>query len=155
MIQRVQSIYMMIVLIISILMFILPLATFNYEAETFQLFLTGIEGSENVEQVIQVNTMPIIAIASAIGLFALIGIFLYKKRLIQIRINRLNILLNTVFIALMYFLYIEEISESFKPEMVNSFVALIMPVVNIILLFLANKRIRKDENMVRAADRLR
>ena len=155
MIQRVQTIFMLIVVVITAAIFFLPIAVFTNEAESFKLTLTGIDGSDAIKQTVNVNTIPLIISVVVGAIFSFINIFLYRKRLLQIKINRFAILLFSLYLALMYFLYIDKIKTLFTVDNTSLMLSAALPIVNIILLFLANVRIRRDDKLVKSADRLR
>jgi len=76
---------------------------------------------------------------------------MFKNRKSQFIINRLNIILN--FILLAVFVY-SSLTASGEMEVSEKGVG-ILPVVSIVLLVLANKAIKKDEDLVKSVDRLR
>lgn len=82
----------------------------------------------------------------------LASIFQYKKRQLQFVLNRLAILLN--FILLGVFVY-RALSVSGETLVSEKGIALVVPIVSIVFLALANKAIRRDEQLVKSADRLR
>lgn len=155
MMQRIQTIYLFLVAIVTSVLFFIPVAEFKYNDHILQLKATGIDGPEEVLQLMNVNTLPMLGALVLIILLALVSIFIFKKRLLQIKINKFNILMNCIFIALVYYFYIDKLTDAFEFVKQASLIKLAFPAVNMLLLFLANKAIRKDEKMVRAADRLR
>ena len=102
-----------------------------------------------------INTFPLIILASIILLVAGISIFLYKNRQVQMKLGKLNILLLSVLLALMFY-YSDSIGNTIGADVKTNYQpAVIFPVVALILVFLANRAIKKDEDLVRSADRLR
>ena len=87
-----------------------------------------------------------------ISLVTLISIFSFKKRQTQFVLNRLSIIFN--FILLGFFVYW---SQALPGEMQISEkgIGMLTPVLSIVFLVLANKAIKKDEALVKSADRLR
>lgn len=155
MIQRIQSIYLLLVAAITAVLFFIPIAQFKFNDQIIHLKALGVEVPESLHGLVDVNTLPIIGVLGLIVLLSLFSIFLYKKRLLQIKINKLNILINCIFVAVIYYFYIDKLSNAFEFVKQASLIKLAFPAVNMLVLFLANKSIRKDENLVRAADRLR
>lgn len=98
----------------------------------------------------------------AIPLLALVVIFLFKRRLLQARLNIMNVVLCLGYYALLA-LYVAFVVKGYEPigEMtmtgadwyLNVWAAI--PLVNVVLTMMATRRILKDEALVRAADRLR
>jgi hypothetical protein len=86
-----------------------------------------------------------------IAVLHLVTIFLYKKRILQIRILAFTIILMLgLFGLFFYFTYasFEEVKVAFK-------VAVALPLVCVILDWLAIRAIGKDEALVRSLDRIR
>ena len=98
----------------------------------------------------------------AIPLLALVIIFLFNRRLLQARLNIMNVILCLGYYALVA-LYVAFIVKGYEPIdetnlagaewYLNVWAAI--PLVNIVLTMMATRRILKDEALVRAADRLR
>lgn len=86
------------------------------------------------------------------ALVSTISLLMFKKRESQFVINRLNIILN--FILLLVFVYCS-ITASGESEISEKGVGMTLPIVSIVLLVLANKAIKKDEDLVKSVDRLR
>jgi len=136
MIQRIQTLYLAVVAILSILaaFFIKSLAQ-NEESSIFEL-------SVQMDRI----TFFIAAI------FAVISIFLYKKRINQFIVNRLNIILNLFLIG--FFVY-RSLKLSGESLLSQKGIWIIVPLISIVLLILANKAIKRDEDLVKSVDRLR
>ena len=98
----------------------------------------------------------------AIPLLALVVIFLFKRRLLQARLNIMNVILCLGYYAMLA-LYVAFVVKGYEPIdetnlagaewYLNVWAAI--PLVNIVLTMMATRRILKDEALVRAADRLR
>ncbi|HHB52475.1 MAG TPA: DUF4293 family protein, partial [Saprospiraceae bacterium] len=87
-----------------------------------------------------------------VSALALVSIFLYRNRTLQITINRINILINLILLGLLAY-YLLNLSGETTVSMkgIGSF----LPLLSIALLILANYAIKKDENLVKSIDRLR
>ena len=86
---------------------------------------------------------------AVVALSAIITIFLYKKRKIQVRICYAMLVL----LVLAYIIYLIVNLESLSlTEMSYTF---IFPFISIIFTYLAIRGIKKDEKLVRSLDRLR
>ena len=86
------------------------------------------------------------------ALLSLISIFMYKNRKSQFMLGRLNIILN--FILLGFFVY-QSLNVSGETAVSEKGIGMLLPIVSIVLLALANKAIKKDEDLVKSVDRLR
>ena len=150
MIQRIQTLYLLLVVVLGTL-----LCLFS----PMQFLLP--EGTEYVSlNVLDKWPMAVMTIASPV--LALVTIFLFKRRLLQARFNVMNVILCLGFYALLalYTAYvvkgyetIGEISLAGADWYISVWAAI--PLVNIVLLMMSTRRILKDEVLVRAADRLR
>ena len=83
---------------------------------------------------------------------SLISIFRYKDRQSQFVLGRLNIILN--FFLLGLFVY-RSLSLSGETDVSEKGIGIILPIFSIVFLVLANKAIKKDEDLVKSVDRLR
>ena len=83
---------------------------------------------------------------------AFLTIFLYKNRKLQFVLGRLNIILN--FFTLGFFVY-QSLNISGETVVSEKGIGMFLPVISIVLLALANKAIKKDEDLVKSVDRLR
>ena len=122
MIQRIQTVYMLIVAIVSGLPVLFGLDWFR----------------------------TIVFALSAV--LAIYSIFKYKKRSVQQWLNWLNILINFTLLGIFVYRMLNSPGESFISE---KGVGVFAPVLSIVFLFMANKAIRRDEKLVKSADRLR
>ncbi|MFY7811647.1 MAG: DUF4293 domain-containing protein [Flavobacterium sp.] len=136
MIQRIQSIYLLLAFILmSIVSFFTPIYfqidyKFIYDDLFFLiLFLTS-------------------------GILSLISIFLYQNRKLQFVLNRVSILINLILLGLFIF-QSTKLSGANLKAMKGIEMGVFLPIISVILLVLANKAIQKDENLVKSVDRIR
>ncbi len=83
---------------------------------------------------------------------ALVAIFMYKNRQNQFVMNRLNIILNLFLLG--FFVY-RSLSLSGENVISEKGIGMLIPVFSIVFLVLANRAIKKDEDLVKSVDRLR
>ena len=83
---------------------------------------------------------------------SLISIFMFKNRKSQFMLGRLNIILN--FILLGLFVY-RSLNLSGEATVSEKGIGILLPIFSIVFLVLANKAIKKDEELVKSVDRLR
>lgn len=146
MIQRIQTVYLLIVAGLLIATMCLPLGYFTDTTEhVFKSLGLEIGGSFQ-------STWGLLSILLLSAMVALATIFLYKNRMLQIRMTILNsLLLLGFYIAFTAFYF------AFKSD-ANLFrmsCPLCLPFVAILLNLLAIRAIRQDELKVRALDRIR
>lgn len=83
---------------------------------------------------------------------ALVAIFNYKKRQHQFVINRLNIILNLILLGLFVYRSLTLSGEEVASE---KGIGIFLPIAAVVCLVLANRAIKKDEELVKSVDRLR
>lgn len=83
---------------------------------------------------------------------AVISILSFKKRQLQFVLNRLNIISN--FVLLGVFVY-RSLTLSGETLVSEKGIGVLLPIISIVFLVLANKAIKKDEDLVKSVDRLR
>jgi len=105
------------------------------------------------EESIYSLTIPPIILLSIIVLISFSSIFFYKKRIFQMRINLINIILMIGYLGLNYY-YIQSFTNQLN-GVVSYKITVIFPVVAAILTYLAIRAIGKDEALIRSMDRIR
>ena len=83
------------------------------------------------------------------ALLVLTAIFFYKKRKIQLLLNRIQIFVHLLVLIILL------ISFKFWDGFSTEDLWLLVPSSSVLLLLLANKGIKKDENLIRSFDRIR
>jgi hypothetical protein len=137
MVQRIQTLYLIIALVINgALPFYFPLWTL----------------SNNTEYYFMTNELYTILFGLCTTL-SLISILFYKKRQHQFVLNRLTIILNLILLGLFVYRSLSLSGET--PAVSEKGIGMFLPIVAIVLLVLANKAIKKDEDLVKSVDRLR
>ena len=137
MIQRIQTVYLLIALIISgVLPYLFPLWTmsdgkeFHFVSDSIYTILLGLTTT-----------------------LTLVSIMYFKKRQHQFVLNRLSIILNLILLVLFVYRSLNLSGET--PAVSEKGIGMFLPIVAIVFLALANKAIKKDEDLVKSADRLR
>ncbi len=82
----------------------------------------------------------------------LLTLFSHKKRKQQFVMGRLNMILNLILLGL--FVY-RTLNASGETAISEKGVGMFLPIISIVFLVLANKAIKKDEDLVKSVDRLR
>jgi hypothetical protein len=152
MIQRIQTIFLLLAAIAQALFLAYPISYYILESNEAITYYAA--GYKNTAGELIAPTLPIHILAWAILGLILTSIFLYKKRILQIRICIYSILLNLGMIGLL----VIQTANFSKINAVNAHsynFTMVLPIAIIILIFLAFRGIRKDELLVKAYDRLR
>lgn len=150
MIQRIQTVYLFVAFIFIGLLFFIPFASLISNV-VYSFSLAGVT-SLNSEEVIQ-QPYWLTALGAATALLVFIIIFLYKNRKLQMKLTVISILLSLALNAAMY--YLTDSSSTQLTAQVRYTAAFIFPVISSILLILAYRGIRKDENLIKSLDRIR
>ena len=152
MIQRIQSIFLFASLCFLVPMFFVPIAELVHKTGEILAFnLTGFFSADAEITIHNSNKFSIMALGILICTLNLIAIFMYKSRVLQLRLCIYNILLLAGLIGIMLFvLYTTQDIHS-----ISFSLPAVFPVISIILHYLAFRGIRKDELMVQALSRLR
>jgi hypothetical protein len=135
MLQRIQTVYMMLALIAAgILPFVFPLWT---------------DGVKDIYFVDRTEYIALFGLSTSLALLAIIS---FKKRKQQFVMNRLNMILNLILLGLFLYRTLTVPGGANAPE---KGIGMFLPIVSIVFLVLANKAIKKDEDLVKSVDRLR
>lgn len=86
------------------------------------------------------------------ALLAVLSLFRFKDRKQQFVLNRFNLLTNLFLLGV--FVY-RSLNVSGEAEVSEKGIGMLIPVFSIVLLVLANKAIKRDEDLVKSVDRLR
>jgi len=158
MIQRIQTLYLVIAVIALSLIFAFPLAQFFSETGAYVFSATGLQnmvpGGEKLFNPMVFLPMPIIiAIVVLISIYAIMQ---FKNRPFQMKLVNAAVLLTAALIAGIFFLYIPMIEKktAIIPDYSKSF-GVYVPLVALVFLVLATRAIKRDDKLVRSADRLR
>ena len=143
MIQRIQTIYLLLASIVSGgLIFVFNLWT-SLKNEIFALELFSREA-------IELKLIPILFLASSVVSFLIV--FLYQNRKLQFVTGRIVILINLFLLGLLIYVSLTLPGETSVSE---KGIGMFLPILVILLIVLANKAIKKDEDLVKSVDRLR
>lgn len=152
MIQRIQSLWLFLASVALIAVLFLPVGMFKmqhglYECTALKMTQAGDVPLLNLP-VWFIGLLSILA-----GLLSFLAIFLFKKRVKQIRLSWISLIVKVLLLAGMIGLFL------YFKNMLNSWIgygpAVLMPVLGIVLDFLAIKAIQKDEALVKSLDRIR
>lgn len=149
MIQRIQTIYLLIVSILLIVMMLIPVGYFYTEtnvAEMTNLAIITANGTADYTP----WALFVLLLLSTILAFA--AIFLYKKRMLQIRLTVFSTIILIGYYITCAVFAVSTLSAygSFTPSW-----SICLPFISIILNWLAIRAIKKDEALVRSYNTIR
>ena len=137
MIQRIQTIYLFLAFVVTgILPFFIPLWSMN-------------NGTDFLFMQDQVYVI-LFGLSTTLTLLSIVS---YKKRQNQFVIGRLNMILNLILLGLFVYRSLNLSGETATVS--EKGIGMFLPILAIVLLVLANKAIKKDEDLVKSVDRLR
>lgn len=152
MIQRIQSVYLLLVTVLLVVALCMPVGQFiGADGVTTYVFKPlGVTLSDGALQ----STWGLFGILLFSALIAFCTIFLFRNRMMQVRMTIFSsLLLIGYYIAFCVFMFV--LKSDLDAMTFQLGWALCLPLVAIILNYLAFRAIYKDELMVKAADRLR
>ena len=136
MLQRIQTVYLVIAFIATgVLPFIFPLWKV---------------GGKEVYFMSSTLFSVLFGLSTTLSLLSIIS---FKKRQQQFVFGRLNIILNLILLGLFVYRSLNLSGETVKVS--EKGIEMFLPIVAIVFLVLANKSIKKDEDLVKSVDRLR
>lgn len=135
MLQRIQTIFMFVVIVTS---GVVPFLVKLYA---------------NAVATINVLDKPVVLAMYIISaLLSVIAILQFKDRKKQFVFNRLNMLLNLIILGVFVYWSLTLSGES---QISEKGIGMFLPIISIVFLVLANRAIKKDEDLVKSVDRLR
>ena len=158
MIQRIQSLFLLLVALLGIVFSFTPIIEIiDYEnfftMNAYYVFIT----EENSHEIVFKN-MGVGVLAGIITLLATYIIFLYKNRGLQLKLSKLILLLLALKLVAI-FIYSEaatsRITTNEEHLLINYKIGIIIPILSLLFTYLAIHFIKKDDELVRSADRLR
>ncbi len=154
--QRIQTLYLALVVITSIAMFFVPLVSFISDLLYLKLYVYEFRNltPDSAVHFSFTTVLPLVLINTLVILLSLFTIFNYKNRILQVRLVRFNLLLSILLIVGIFVLYPNIVANT--AEAVSEWdTGAYVPIINLLFLFMANRSILKDEKLVRSMDRLR
>ena len=152
MIQRIQTIYLLAAAVVAVVCLCLPVGTYGsgglVVSKAYNLWIASPNGLRDF------SVWPLFAVLAFVAAISLYAIFVYSNRIVQARFCMFGMLLllgwYILFFVLSRFVTVGEGATEFTPSLTCA-----LPVVSMVLIFLARRAILADEKLVRAADRIR
>jgi hypothetical protein len=157
MFQRKQTLFLLLAAAFALLTFAFPIATYSRGDAGFVFRTTGLFTSEGVEVQDASTRIPFAILIGVLAAALIACVFLYKNRTRQMGFVRGTYMLTLIVIASMFVTdssITSYLSQSGKVA-THYGASAVLPLFTMILAFLAERAIRKDEELVKSADRLR
>jgi hypothetical protein len=156
MLQRIQTLFLLLVAILAIVLIFIPLGSFDVDALRLPLGILGLDVPEDTPLSFSRTwlgyVLPVLVLV--IITLTLYSIFRYKRRRSQIQLGKLNILLH-MGLVVAAFLNIDQYLHEFPTMSFRYGAGIFLPLASMVLILLANRAIKKDDELVRSADRIR
>ncbi|HEY5327642.1 MAG TPA: DUF4293 domain-containing protein [Mucilaginibacter sp.] len=155
MLQRIQSVYLLLAGLALFALFFFPLVHGVYiDDKLVSIMVTGVFQNVNGHLVHIQFFVALTAATVIVGLIPLIIIFLYKNRKLQVVLCYIAML---VIIGYSFWMSQEakKIMGSVQIDTHNGGIGLFLSTISILLIAFAQKAIQRDEKLVKSADRLR
>ena len=154
MIQRIQTVYLMVATLVMVVALIFPIATLNADGNELVIKAFGFSAEGVALPHLPLYMGILLAIATALPF---VIIFLYKRRMVQFRLCGVELALLVgalIFEAVYCYIAFDALNAVGAVELSLGFAAF-MPLVAIPFVALAMKGILRDELLVRSLDRIR
>ncbi len=159
MIQRIQSVYLLLASILCVVCLCLPVATLlvtdaklaieaSATQQVYNLWIVSGDGAR------QFTTCPLFLLLLCSASLMLYTIFAYRNRMMQ---SRLCLFISLLLLGwhILYAVYSQILVGAGSGGAFQGSFAAVLPFVSLVLTVLARRRIIADEKLVRAADRIR
>lgn len=153
MIQRKQTLFMVISIVSAILTFFIPIGFLNAGAEVAEVTPYGVYEINTNAQLMRNMYMFYLPLALAFAV-TIIALMNYKNRKSQIKYLKFTFLLFAITFVLMA-LYVNDIQNTMSGLIYSLGVGFFFPLLSVAFNWLAAKAIKKDEELVRSVDRIR
>lgn len=153
--QRIQTLFLFLAIVFNAFLFSLDLAVLYFAEVAHPFKLGGLVDSTTGETIYSSVSLQVITLLSI--LLSAIVIFMFKKRQVQIKLSQLNLFIQVLLVAAIFFLVDEGPSALGQNEeiQVDYAAGTFLSLVPMVFIYLAIRKIKKDEALVRAADRIR
>lgn len=159
MIQRIQTLYLLLATVFTGLLLFVPLATSDVSGMHIDLTAWGVYVTELTNNAVinEVVTFPWFGILLTVTtLLPFVTIFLYKKRKVQMLLCIIEIVLLIISAGMLIYLQRIDLPIAEMPQpkfvMLSQSGLLLLSIVSV---WIARRRIAKDEALVRSLDRIR
>lgn len=155
MIQRIQTLYLFLISCLLAVLFFVPIIRLIGGTEEFYIRVFGLYAVDPVQKV--ASTLPMGILLTIAAFLPLVILFLYRNRWLQMRLCFVEgvLLLGLQGFVIYYAFRAERLVESLPYNSVSYSVVDVIPLVCLILLYLAFRGIAKDAALIRSVDRIR
>jgi uncharacterized membrane protein YidH (DUF202 family) len=156
MIQRIQSVFLLLAALSMSLLFVFPIAWYFGLNHTIEFFIFRLKDHvpDNTPLVESTFLLPLIILTILIIALALLSLLMFRNMAKQLKLTRIGLFFVLVQIAALFFYYVENIAKRVGEDANYEF-GIFLPVIGLLFFFLAIRSIQRDIKLIRSADRLR
>ena len=150
MLQRIQTVYLLLASICMVVSLLTNLAVFTFGGEIVNFEAMGFYLNEEII----FSTWGLFIIGNITAVLSVLIVFIYKKRMLQIRLAGMNLFIILGYYGLIAFYILKrnpEVGSTFE----NVGIGMITPFVAIVFTYLAIRKIGADEALIRSLNRIR
>jgi hypothetical protein len=153
--QRIQTLYLSIAILINLGAYLVTVAQFQLEEQLHDFSLYGLIDANTGEVLYSTVSLSVLNMFSI--LVSLVVIFMFKKRQLQIKLSQLNLFIQVIFVAAIFFM-VDSAAAGLNLDTeihLEYGTGILLAILPLIFIYLAIRAIKKDEALIRAADRIR
>ena len=156
MIQRKQSIFLLLSAIALGLLFYFPLASFIGDKDSLVLYIYKLISlvPDNTPSLPNYFILPALTMNMLLVMLTIVTVFLFKNRKLQLNIVRIILILLMIMIGGFFFYYVD-VLENLSGGLTDYDIGAYMPLIAFVFYIFAYRGIMSDEKLIRSADRLR
>lgn len=156
MIQRIQSVYLLLSGASVAIMFLFPIARYYGELHTLSFFVHKIVDHVPASEPIFNQSFIAIPLVFTLllTLIPVLIIFSFRNLERQLRLTRIHMMLLLVFVALIFFYYADAIDVRVNASPQYDF-GIFLPLIAMVFNYLAQRGIGRDINIIKSANRIR
>ena len=166
MIQRIQSIYLLLAFLCMTLLLFFPIFSVEASSVNGDVVLKAVVDQNGVNGAdLKEGSFPLYLVYITLALFSVACIFLYKNRPRQLMITRINLILHLLLIVGIYVFYffgagfveegVKNLTEKETTVIFYMEAGFFILIPSFAFVILAIRGIKRDENLVKSLDRLR
>lgn len=156
MIQRIQTVFLLVAFIASILMFFYPIASYYGELNIISFYLHQLKDSVPDSQPLynEYFLLPLLLVNLLIGAASVYAVLSFRTLDRQLKVIKFGIFATILMIAALFFFYADHISKTVQAPAQYEF-GVFLPLISLVFLLLASRSVQRDIKLIRSVDRLR
>jgi glucan phosphoethanolaminetransferase (alkaline phosphatase superfamily) len=156
MIQRIQTVFLLVSFVASLLMFFFPIAWYYGEMNTIAFYLHQLKDSVPDNQPLYNDyfLLPLILVNLLIAAASVYALLSFRALSRQLKVIKFGIFAAIIMIAALFFFYTDHISKTVHTPAQYEF-GVFLPLISLVFFLLASRSVQRDIKLIRSVDRLR